>query len=353
MIALLLLLLAPHDLAEVLEPIRARHDLPALAGAILQGDQLVGLGASGVRRRGGDAKVTPQDLFHLGSCTKAMTATLCALLVEGGKLRWTTTVGEVFPAAKAAPAWRGVTLEQLLTNRGGAPGDLDGGGLWGRLWRHPGTPPEMRLALVEGVVAEPPALPPGTKYLYSNAGFSIAGAMAERAVGRPYEELMCEMLFVPLGMASAGFGAPEGEAQPRGHTAEGRAVEPGPGADNPAAIAPAGRVRCTMADWAKFVALHLGHGTLLRPETLARLHEVPAGADVEYAMGWIVARRPWGGGTVLTHAGSNTMWYSVVWAAPRRDFAVLVACNQGGDRAPKACDEAAAALIGERDRLSR
>jgi hypothetical protein len=48
---------------------------------------------------------------------------------------------------------------------------------------------------------------------------------------------------------------------------------------------------------------------------------------------------------VLTHAGSNTMNYAVVWMAPKRDFAALVCTNQGGDAAAKACDEAAGALI--------
>ena len=64
-------------------------------------------------------------------------------------------------------------------------------------------------------------------------------------------------------------------------------------------------------------------------------------------MGWIVAERDWGSGTVLNHAGSNTMWYAVTWIAPKKDFAVLVACNQGGDEAEKACDEASSLLIQE------
>jgi hypothetical protein len=65
-------------------------------------------------------------------------------------------------------------------------------------------------------------------------------------------------------------------------------------------------------------------------------------------MGWAVAERPWAGGRVLTHSGSNTMWYCVAWLAPGKDFAVLVCCNRGGDEAAKGCDAAAAAIIGSR-----
>jgi hypothetical protein len=48
---------------------------------------------------------------------------------------------------------------------------------------------------------------------------------------------------------------------------------------------------------------------------------------------------------VITHAGSNTLWFCVAWLAPERGFGVLVATNQGGDGARDACDAAAGALI--------
>jgi CubicO group peptidase (beta-lactamase class C family) len=41
--------------------------------------------------------VTTNDVFHIGSCTKSMTATLTAMLIEEGKLRWDTTIADVFP----------------------------------------------------------------------------------------------------------------------------------------------------------------------------------------------------------------------------------------------------------------
>lgn len=48
---------------------------------------------------------------------------------------------------------------------------------------------------------------------------------------------------------------------------------------------------------------------------------------------------------MLTHAGSNTMWFCVTWFSPAKDFGVLVIGNRGGDEAARACDEAAWALI--------
>ncbi|HYE02801.1 MAG TPA: serine hydrolase domain-containing protein [Phycisphaerales bacterium] len=349
----------PADLADLLEPIRAKHKLPALAGAIVTGRELAALGAVGVRRAGGSEPVTRDDLWHLGSDTKAMTATMLAVLVEQGTLRWDSTVGEVFKDLPMDDGWRAVTLEQLLRNRGGAPADLDKDGLWGRLWQFKGPPREARLELVRGVLKHPPGQV-GT-FVYSNAGYAIAGAMAEQVTGSAWEDLMRERLFAPLGMTSVGFGAPgtpERVDQPRGHR-RGKPVEPGPLGDNPPAIGPAGTVHCSISDWARFVALHLegphgrgpgGGAALLKPESFARLHAIDPGPGDPYAMGWLVTERPWakgegGTGRVLTHAGSNTMWYCVAWVAPERDFAVLVATNQGDGRAPRACDEAAGKLF--------
>jgi CubicO group peptidase (beta-lactamase class C family) len=357
---------APRVLNEILKPIREKHDLPALAAAIVTADGIRAIGATGVRRAGHDEPVTTDDLWHLGSCTKAMTATLVARLVEQGKLRWTTSLGEAFPELRQGmdPAWSAVTLEQLLTNRGGAPQGLDRDGLWGRLWEHEGTPTSARRMLLEGVLKHPPEYPPGSRFLYSNANYAIAGHVAETVMGVPWEELIRREVFEPLGISSAGFGAP-GHAQDRadqpwGHKG-GTPIAPGPGADNPAAIGPAGIVHMSLPDWGRFVRAHLlaAEGTpvtgtdgkaFLTPESWKKLHTPPAGGD--YAMGWLVSTRPWAkgdrpgdSGLVLTHNGSNTLWFCVTWLAPERGFAVLVTSNVGGDEAQQGTDEAAFAVI--------
>ena len=364
LLAPLLLALAAHaqesarDVSALLAPIRAKHDLPALAGAIVTSAKLEAQGCDGVRRRGGSDKVTLDDRWHLGSCTKAMTATLAAISIEKGELAWDSKPIEVLGLKeKADKGWNDATLTELITNRSGAPTELSADGLWMRLWSSKGTPTEQRRMLFEGVLGKPPRFVPGERFEYSNAGFSIAGAMSETVAKKSWEDVIRARLFEPLGMKSAGFGAPatkDAPDQPLGHSDKGQPVEIGPGDDNPAAIAPAGRVHCTIADWSKFVALHLegdraAHGVegvkarLLTPESFAKLH-APAAKEPEYAMGWSVTDRPWGG-RVLTHNGSNTMWFCVTWLAPEKDFAVLVCTNQGGDAAAKACDEAAFALI--------
>jgi len=341
----------PEDVSRLLEHIRAKYKLPSLAAAVLFDGSIVATNAVGVRKQGDSQKVTANDEYHLGSITKSMTATVAAMLVEQGKISWTTTVGEMFPDLRQQmhPQYRGVTLEQLLAHRGGAPADPPAQ-VWSDAWEAQGTPGAQRLAFVTAILARKPAAEPGTKFIYSNQGYAIAGVMLERATGKSWEDLMRSMLFEPLGMSSAGFGAPASPGkidQPWGHThtllGGIKPVAPGLGADNPLAISPAGAVHCSMADLARYVRFHLagerGESKLLSAASFKKLHQPVAGGD--YALGWIVLQRKWAHGAALMHNGSNTMFYAVIWAAPQRNCAIVVASNLGSDKAEQACDDAA------------
>jgi CubicO group peptidase (beta-lactamase class C family) len=335
------------QLRELLEPIRKKHDLPALAAAVVNSKGVVALAAVGVRKRGEEVRVTPGDQFHLGSDTKAMTATMIASLVESGKLTWETTLEKALPelAPSMAAELRKVTLVQLLTHHSGLRKDLKGG--WWQIPRK-GTTREQRKAALKLALAEKPVHAPGTKFLYSNLGYVVAGAMAEEAAGETWETLMEKQLFRPLGITTAGYGAmgrPGKVEQPWGHDEKGQPVEPGPLGDNPPVMGPAGRVHCSLGDWGKFIADQLrgarGGRALLRPDTYKKLH-TSSFKDEFYTVGG------WGGraksrraaGLVLEHDGSNTMNYAAAWLAPGRDFAVLVVANQGMPAGEEGCHEA-------------
>jgi CubicO group peptidase (beta-lactamase class C family) len=337
-----------------LEKIRARHQLPALAALAMIGGEVRANGAVGLRRLGGTEAVTRNDKWHIGSCTKSMTATLAAMLVERGQLRWDTRVGEVFPELRESmePTWVPVTLEMLLSHRSGAPGEAPEN-LWRNARAQVGSPMEQRMSFVNGLLLRRPESPPGTRYIYSNQGYAIAGAMLERVTRKPWEELMRRELFGSCNLTSSGFGAPAAPGrvdQPWGHAgAEMMPVEPGPQADNPPAIGPAGTVHATLTDFARYAALHaVGDrmGTLfLKRDGFRKLHTAPD--DQDYALGWIVAPRPWAGGDALTHNGSNTMFFFVVWIAPAKDAVFVAAANCAGAGAEKATDEAVSLLIGK------
>lgn len=349
-----------QDLSPKLEDFRESNALPALAAALWKDGQLVAQGAVGHRALGQDAKVTTEDQWHLGSDTKAMTAVLMAILVEEGKLSWHSTIGEVFADLKKEihKDWAEVALEQLLQHRSGLAEDrIPDAVIFPALRKLEGPMREQRRKLVKMVLAAPPKENPGTAFQYSNHGYAIAGAMAEAVCEQSWESLMQERVFRPLGMDSAGFGPPgvaeEGQ-QPQGHYLS-LPIPPGPPADNPAVWGPAGAVHASLEDWGKFLNLFLttppsaedvasgqAKKPLLSADSLEKL--MHPSAD-NYALGWMVMEREWGDGMVLTHSGSNGMWFAVTWVAPKKGFAAMAVTNCASAKAGGACDKVIGALI--------
>jgi CubicO group peptidase (beta-lactamase class C family) len=341
------------DLASTLEPFRAAAGAPAMAAAVFHGGTLLAVGATGVRKLGAATSATSADLWHLGSDTKAMTATLIGIYVDGGTLHFSDTIATLFAGETIDPGYQGVTLDELLQHRGGLPGDIPPD-IWAQMWAD-GASPDARIKAVRALLARPPAQAPGT-FVYANAGYIVAGAALERATGDTWEHLISTRLWAPLGMTSCGFGAPGSAGQvdqPWGHVtnADGSLTPMDPGAagsDNPPSLGPAGTAHCSLADWGKFLALHVAGArgeatTLIKTATLTHLQTPPAGGD--YACGWIVTSRPWAGGTALTHTGSNTLWYATAWLAPAKDLAFVVASNCASPAAAKQVDLAFGPLI--------
>jgi CubicO group peptidase (beta-lactamase class C family) len=336
----------PADTTQALEIIRKKYNFPALAVVVVKDGKICDRAAVGIRKLGDPTPVTIDDRFHIGSCTKSMTATLTAMFIEEGKLHWDTTIAEIFPELKGKmdKQYETATVEQLLTQRGGVPGEPPAEA-WKRAWEQKGAPIQQRYELIQAVLTQPPAAAPGTKYIYSNQGYTIVGAMLEKISGKSWEDLITEKLFKPLHMDSAGFGPPGtvGKTdQPWGHTRTSLPTQN----DNPPAIAPAGRVHCSLDDLARYTIFQMEgerNGGLLKAETFRKLHTPPEGGN--YACGWVVLKRGWAGGNALMHNGSNTMWYLVMWLAPEKDFSVVVATNTGADNAAKGCDDIASAMI--------
>lgn len=296
------------------------YDLPSQAAAVLRGDS-VEVAASGTLHRDSDLAVTRDSKYHLGSCTKMMTATMLARLVEKGKLNWSTTVSQVFPEADIHPDLKSVTLEMLLTHRAGVIPNINSLDFdyVKRAFEH--QLPRQELALV--ALQRPGRHTPGEVFEYSNIGYTIAGAMAESVTGQSWEELMRGELFAPLAMDSAGFG-PAGEDQPWGHDAQGKPVNPDWNSfweeeqpappDNPPVIGPAGTVHCNLEDWAKFIRAQGSRDDSFLSKASWEYLQTPRRGENYTPGGWLTGANdhfktePGD----LYHNGSNTMFYSFV-----------------------------------------
>lgn len=321
-------------LVDRLEGIRAQHNVPALGAALVRDGKLVEVAVSGTTEAGGAEPVLPDDAWHIGSDTKAMTATLAARLIEQGRLSWDTTLAEGLPdlVGQMQEAHKGIKLRQLLGHRAGIAGHEANvyamAVLWGIEQEKDKSMRQKRTSAATAILRAP--VSEIGQFKYSNYGYVLAGAMCERAGGASWEELMAREVFGPLGITTAGFGPPP---RIRGHMKVGEAFKPQE-RDNPLLMGPAGTVHMSLGDWAKFAAAHLGQVEgYLRPETLAAMHEPLEGEGPAYAMGWGVRKDEQGRIVQLSHAGSNTLWYALIVLEPSKGRARLAAASAVGDQA--------------------
>lgn len=357
----------------ILEQIRVKNKLPGLAAAVVCNGQTIACGAVGFRKEGSPERVTLKDKWHIGSCTKSMTAVLAAMMVEEQGWRWNMKVSEMFSdlAGEIRPEWRSATLEQFLSHYSGA-GSINDETIDTRVLANASRSPieQRKLFTRDFLTGHAPTVPPGTEFKYENANYVLVGHAIELKLKQPWEIIIRERLFKPLGMDSVGFGPPaSGKAidQPWGHILdeEGR-LKPIPPditgkswvwdpelaqkirADNPAALGPAGTVHCSIGDLAKYAAWQLrgarGKGTLLKAAAFQKL-QTRFKKEGEYAYGWVVGYHDWAAGDTLSHGGSNGTFMTAIWLAPKKDFAVVVCANLGGTRCQTVVDETAGALI--------
>lgn len=321
---------------------RLRDDtgLSGVTVAVMTDGQLAGVAVSGERRRGSGVPVTVEDRWHVGSITKAMTATLLAVLEDDGRLSRDDALPALLPDIRMV-GWDSCTLHHLLTHTAGARSNFPKRVL--RVW--PDTAEELvavRRRVISHVLDKEPQSPCGARFAYSNVGYTIAGHVAETVTGKSYEALLMERVFAPLMLVSAGFGPPRGDApdqEPVGHAVRLRRIRRPADpfrtrADNSPVMSPAGGVHMTIGDLARFGAAHLAGESATPPPLLPRAawERLHAPFLEDYASGWVRVEREWAGGSVLWHNGSNTLWYALLMLMPARNTVLAFATNDGAIR---------------------
>ncbi len=335
--------LTPEMIRSDIEGVRERYFVPSLGVAEVTVDDITTFGPVGKVGGNSDRPVTADSLYQLGSCTKAMTASALEKLMQGGSLSWDTRLLDVFPefAARANPAYRDVTLGDIVSHQAGFPPGGDPA-TWDRLRDYHGS-----LTQYLGEILRKPSRIRRGRYLYSNNGYAALGAVIERRTGLAYPEAMKKLLFEPLGV-KAHFGFPKdlGPDQPWGNTANWGAAAPARDIDQsiPEVLGPAGIVSMTLRDYARFLQLHL-RGLLgkddsgFTAEMINQLHQtrIMTGGPFEsaYAAGWLVENV--NGETIHLHAGSAGNFLVYMAINPARKKGLVVVTNVGGSQGGRVC----------------
>jgi CubicO group peptidase (beta-lactamase class C family) len=223
---------------------------------------------------------------------------------------WGAQLSEVLSAA-AGTAYENVTLRQLLGMQSGLASNPPNWFVYQQ--QDPqGTRQSHRAAATTTALPSTPQSVPGSTYLYSNWGYTVAGHILEAHSGMLWEDLLRVRLFQPLGIwldsdPTTFAGAPRDDASPFGHSGDAQTpCDPdtnGIQCDNPAALGPAGTFSGPVAAMAAYLAWHVRchNGDhvpgLLLPAQCRTLH-TPANASIsEYGFGWSCYQRSWRGAT--------------------------------------------------------
>lgn len=182
----------PQVIDTLVEQAQREMQVPGAAVVVVQGDQVLYLKGFGVRALGRDEPVTARTLFPIASCSKAFTATLVAMLVDKGQLRWDDRVRDHFETFRLSDelADREVTVRDLLCHRTGMPRhDL----LWSGL-----THDSQELIRRWGLAK--PSTSFRSTWEYTNVPFTVAGLIAAKYHRSDWAGALQQRIFEPLQM---------------------------------------------------------------------------------------------------------------------------------------------------------
>jgi CubicO group peptidase (beta-lactamase class C family) len=193
-----------------LEERMASLGVPAVSIAVIQDYEIVWAKAFGIADRSTGRMADTKTLFQAASISKPVTAMAVHRLVERGTLDLDTPVNEYLESWKVPgnelTSATSVTLRMLLSHTGGTT--VSG---------FPGYEPGVALPSLQQVLdGESPAntppirvdIPPGETSRYSGGGTTIVQQMLIDVVGKPFPELMREMVLGPAGMMDSAFDQP-------------------------------------------------------------------------------------------------------------------------------------------------
>jgi CubicO group peptidase (beta-lactamase class C family) len=317
--------------------------VPGLAIGIVKNDSIIYAKGFGVRTVGRPEKVDERTLFAIASDTKAFTAIALAMLVDEGKLKWDAPVTTYLPWFRLADDYvtRELTVRDALTHRSGlARGDL--------LWT--GGMPYSRDEILRRLRYLKPSWSIRSHYGYSNLMYLAAGQIAAAVEHKPWDDIVRERIFTPLGMTSTNTSVTllpnlDDVASPHAEVDSVVKVVPYTNIDNTAS---AGAVNSSALDMAKWIRFQLDSGRvgakrLVSKRNFIETHSAQTPLRIDsayrafnpfthvrsYAFGWTL--QDYRGREALTHAGNLSGMAAMVGLLPEERLGIVVLSNLEGN----------------------
>lgn len=296
------------------DSIRLAYKIPEINYAVVDSRKTLEIAALGKHSTALSDTATLRDRFHIGSNTKAMTAFIVAKYVEKGKLAWTTPFFDLFPDMKptSKSAYWNITLADLLSHRAGIQpfqGENDP-----EIPTFKGNKQRRRKQFGQFVLTqEPVVLDENNPFVYSNADYTLATLMLEKATGKSWEKLVKKVFNLELDL-DVKLSWPENQREKGtwGHFTDDGKLTPVPSNSGYHLdyTEPAGDINIRLIDYIKFIQLHLdglsGHDNYLTAKTYSYMHQ---GIE-HYSLGWYNIYE--NGQSLSTHSGTVGTYYTLV-----------------------------------------
>lgn len=278
--------------------------------------------------------------FALGSNGKSITAMLAAKMVEAGLVQWNSRIIDVLPELKdnIRAEYSEVTLEQLLDHRSGMipltsieeAQNYDGD--------FPDDRWERRVHIIKWILSQKPVAASGTSFSYSNAGYTVAGAMLEKLGKDSYLNLANQWVLAPLGISAImTMPATQLANQPLGYLGQKNHLTQVNPLDETLlrlddAIAPAGSLCMTAQDYGKYLRWHLmalsGKNTPIPFSYIDKLQKM---SDGEYKLGWGLIKNTQSNAAILLHLGETDGFTSLAILDQKGSLGVFALANTATD----------------------
>ncbi|MEY4589188.1 MAG: hypothetical protein RL497_1264 [Pseudomonadota bacterium] len=273
-----------------------------------------GFDSAGTISKDSRIKIKAEHYFALGSNGKSITAILAAKMVEAGLVHWHSRILDVLPELEGEirDEYTTVTLEQLLNHKSGMIPLTDGDEAQSFEGDLPENARERRLVTIKWMLNQAPVASAGTGFHYSNAGYTVAGAMMEKLGNSTYLNLVNEWVLKPLDISAImTMPATRLDNQPLGYLGQKNHLTRVDPHDEillllDDVISPAGSLCMTAQDYGKYLQWHLralsGADTPLPSSYLDKLHALN---NNEYALGWLMIKNSQNNNVVLFHGGET------------------------------------------------
>lgn len=301
------------------------QNAPGAQVAVISGDRVIFQKGFGVASVETNEPVTTETLFRLGSTTKMFVAAAAVALAEQSKLDLNKPIGGY--AKGLQPPIARLTMHQLLSHTAGLKDEA------------PMTGPLDETALAERVRGWNESMffaEPGKVFSYSNPGYVLAGYVIEQVVGKPFADVMNELVFQPLGMKRGTFRPTMAMTWPlaQGHNATRQGAQViRPFAEH-AGNWPPGSLFSNVTEISRFLIALLNQGKLegkqVFPPSLAQTIATPKAAipalNRHYGYGLVSFKER--GVQVVMHTGGRSGFGSIFYTAPEQRFAVVILANR-------------------------